>query len=327
MILILHLTIPFSEEADKMVMVRNFEFNQLANTLWSMLFSNRMSQFPLQNLFGPQNQPVSLQNLKYCIGFLTLANELDPFTLYIHKLRLVKASQGFEHETVIVTVMCLGSELQWELAFDRSQSGESQGDASNTFEYPPGPRGDTMQAADSSLQYLKITGHPAEDSVTYLHPYSTLAKRDAISEIHFATPSLSTSGSQVFVLEPYGLEGYIQNKKPLFLNSFINLVELLHQDGGCYNLFSTNCFWMSGTLFRVCAAYFGTSALLEQDLSTAGTYKRIPITDPLLEEKLNIVISKWKIANQEFMDSKVGKLPAQVLCCANFFTYTDCQNV
>jgi len=311
-----------------MVMVRSFEFNQLANTLWSLLFSNHMSQFPLRDLFCPPNEPVPLRTLKHYIERLMLTNKPDPFTLYIHKLRLVKASQGFEHETIIVTMMCMGSESQWELAFDRSQSGKLQGDASNTsFEYPPGPHGNTMQAADSSLQYSKITGHPAKDSVTYLHSYSTRAKQDAISEIHFDTPSPSLLGSQGFVLEPHGLEGYMQDKKPLFLSSFINLVELLHQDGSCYNLFSTNCFWMSGILFRACAAYYGTSALLEQDLSTSGTYKHIPITDSPLEEKLNTVILKWKIANQEFIDSDVSKLSAQVLCCANFFTYTGCQKL
>jgi len=36
-------------------------------------------------------------------------------------------------------------------------------------------------------------------------------------------------------------------------------------------------------------------------LDTPGSYKHIPITDPLLEEKLDIVISKWKITNQEIV--------------------------
>jgi len=81
-----------------------------------------------------------------------------------------------------------------------------------------------------------------------------------------------------------------------------------------YNLFSPTCFW---TLFRACAAYFGIPSDLQEhvdhqgdDSHTPGSYKHIPITDPLLED---IVIWIWKITNQEIMDSKVSKLLAQTL--------------
>jgi len=126
--------------------------------------------------------------LKLYAEVLILRNKLDPSTLYIHKLHLVKASEGLEHETVIVTIKCMGSESQWKLAFDRSQSSSLyDGNASDTslFEYPPGPHGDMMQVADNSLQSLKVTGHSAEDSVTFLYSYSALAKQDAIIEIYF----------------------------------------------------------------------------------------------------------------------------------------------
>jgi len=291
----------FSEEADKMVVLQNLEFGQLANTLWFMLHSNHMSGLPLQDLFSRQDESKSLQLLKLYIENLLMSAKLDPSTLYIHKLRLVKASQGFEHETVVATVKCTSSESQWELAFDRSQSSSLHDDnASDTssFEYPPGPRGNTMEMADSSLQSLKITGRPATDSVTFLYPYSALAKQDAIAEIHFPTPSPSLLRS--FILEPSDL-GKMQDNHPLFLISFINLVQPLHQD---YNLLSTNCFWISRILFRACAAYFrNTSDTHEQDFG----YAYIPITDPPLEDKLDTVISKWKMANQEFINSDVSK--------------------
>ena len=210
--------------------------------------------------------------------------------LYIHKLCLVKASEGLKHETVIVTVKCMGSESQWELAFDRSQSSlphESNASDTSLFEYPPGPRGDMMQAADSSLQSLKVIGRPAEDSVTFLYPYSALAKQDAVAEIYFPTPSPSFTGRT-------------PDNTPLTFISFLILVELLHEDGYHYKLFSTN--WISGILLRVCSTYSGSTIQGQgQHLQKAGSYKDILIVDPLLEDKLNIVISKWKVAISEFM--------------------------
>jgi len=291
-----------------MVILQNLEFGQLSNTLWSMLHSNHMSGFPLQDLFSRQDESKSLQSLKLYMEVLLTTAKVDPSTLYIHKLRLVKDSQGFEHETVVATVKCMSSESQWELAFDRSQSSSLRNDNAldtSSFEYPPGPRGNTMEMADSSLQSLKITGRPAADSVTFLYPYSALAKQDTIAEIHFPTPSPSLLRS--FILEPSDL-GKMQENHPLFLISFINLVQLLHQDGPDYNLLSTNCFWISGILFRACAAYFrNTGNTQERDFRYAGSFKYIPITDPLLEDKLDTVISKWKIANQEFINSDVSK--------------------
>ena len=284
----------FSEEADKMVVVKNLELAELANTIWSSLFSYHISGFPLQNLFSGRDT-MPLEWLKERTEKLILSTELDPSTLYIRKLRLVKASEGLEHETVIVTVKRIGSESQWELAFDRSQSSSPHdGSASDSslFEYPPGSRGDMMQAADSSLQSLKVTGRPAEDSVTFLYPYSALAKQDAVAEIYFPAPSPSFTG---------GTPDNAPNT-PLTLISFLVLVELLHEDGYHYKLFSTNCFWISGILLRACSAYSGSAIQGQgQDLQKAGSYKLIPIVDPLLEDKLNIVISKWKIANSEFM--------------------------
>ena len=284
----------FSEEADKMVVIKNLELAELANTIWSSLFSYHMSGFPLQNLFSGRDT-ISLELLKVHTEKLILSAELDPSTLYIRKLRLVKASEGLEHETVIVTVKRIGSESQWELAFDRFQSSSPHdGSASDSslFEYLLGSRGDMMQAADSSLQSLKVTGRPAEDSVTFLYPYSALAKQDAVAEIYFPAPSPSFTG-----VTPDNTPN-----TPLTLISFLVLVELLHEDGYHYKLFSTNCFWISGILLRACSAYSGSAIQGQgQDLQKAGSYKLIPIVDPLLEDKLNIVISKWKIANSEFM--------------------------
>ena len=281
----------FSEEADKMVVIKNLELAELANTIWSSLFSYHMSGFPLQNLFSGRDT-ISLELLKVHTEKLILSAELDPSTLYIRKLRLVKASEGLEHETVIVTVKRIGSESQWELAFDRSQSSSPHdGSASDSslFEYPPGPRGDMMQAADSSLQSLKVIGRPAEDSVTFLYPYSALAKQDAVAEIYFPTPSPSFTGRT-------------PDNTPLTFISFLILVELLHEDGYHYKLFSTNCFWISGILLRVCSTYSGSTIQGQgQHLQKAGSYKDILIVDPLLEDKLNIVISKWKVAISEFM--------------------------
>ena len=277
-----------------MVVLKNLELAELANTIWSSLFFYHMSGFPLQNLFS-RRDTISLELLKVHTEKLILIGELDPSTLYICKACLVKASEGLEHETVIVTVKRMGSESQWELAFDRSQSSSPHdGSASDSslFEYPLGSRGDMMQAADSSLQSLKVTGRPAEDSVTFLYPYSALAKQDAIAEIYFPAPSPSFTG---------GTPDNAPNT-PLTLISFLVLVELLHEDGYHYKLFSTNCFWISGILLRACSAYSGSAIQGQgQDLQKAGSYKLIPIVDPLLEDKLNIVISKWKIANSEFM--------------------------
>jgi len=118
----------------------------------------------------------------------------------------------------------MGSESQWELAFDRSQSSSPHdGNASDTslFEYPPGPCGDMMQAADSSMQSLKVTGRPAKDSVTFLYLYSALAKQDAIAEIYFPAPSPSFTG---------GTPDNTPNT-PLTLISFLVFVKLLHEDG------------------------------------------------------------------------------------------------
>jgi len=99
-----------------MVVFRNFENGQLANTLWSMLRSHHMSGFPLRDLFDRADEPIPLQLLKLHVGLLILTTKLDLSTLYVYKLRLVKASEGFEHETVIetviVTVQCPGSESQ-----------------------------------------------------------------------------------------------------------------------------------------------------------------------------------------------------------------------
>jgi len=268
-----------------MVVLKNLELAELANTIWSSLFSYHMSEFPLQNLFSGRDT-ISLELLKLYAEILILRNKLDPSTLYIHKLRLVKASEGLKHETVIVTVKCMGSESQWELAFDRSQSSlphESNASDTSLFEYPPGPRGDMMQAADSSLQSLKVTGRPAENSVTFLYPYSALAKQDAIAEIYFPAPSPAFTG---------GTPDNTPNT-PLTLISFLVLVELLHEDGYHYKLFSTNCFWISGILLRACSAYSGSTIQGQgQDLQKAGSYKHIPIVDLLLKDKLNIVISK-----------------------------------
>jgi len=125
-----------------------------------------MSEFPLQNLFSRWDT-ISLELLKLYAEVLILRNKLDPSTLYIHKLCLVKASEGLEHETVIVTIKYMGSKSQWKLAFDRSQSSSlHDGNTSDTslFEYPPGPHGDMMQVANNSLQSLKVTGHSAKDS-------------------------------------------------------------------------------------------------------------------------------------------------------------------
>ena len=107
---------------------------------------------------------------------------------------------------------------------------------------------------------------------------------------------------------------------PLTLILFLILVELLYEDGYYYKLFSTNCFWISGILLRVCSAYSGSTIQGQgQDLQKASFYKHIPIVDSLLEDKLNIVISKWKIVNSEFMNSNVSKSLAQMLYCTNFF--------
>jgi len=35
-----------------MVVLKNLELAELANTIWSLLFSYHMSEFPLQNLFS-----------------------------------------------------------------------------------------------------------------------------------------------------------------------------------------------------------------------------------------------------------------------------------
>ena len=146
------------------------------------------------------------------------------------------------------------------------------------------PGGDTSQVADSNLQSFKYC---VNILVTFLYPYLALAKQDAIAEIYFPTPSFPL-GSQV--LEPHGSKGYMQEKKPLHLISFVNLMELLLRED---NLFSPNYFW---TLFRACAARNRIPSDLQDhqgnDFHTPGSYKHIPITDPLLEEKLDKVISK-----------------------------------
>jgi len=142
-----------------------------------------------------------------------------------------------------------------------------------------------MQVADNSLQSLKVTGY-------------------------FPTLSPSFTG------------GALDNTSntPLTLILFLILIELLYEDGYYYKLFSTNCFWISDILLRVCSAYSGSTIQeQEQDFQKAGFYKYISIVDSLLEDKLNIVISKWKIVNSEFINSNVSKPSAQMLCCTNFF--------
>jgi len=269
-----------------------------------------MSGSPLRDLCDRVDEPIPLQLLKLHVGLLILTTELDLSTLYVYKLCLVKASEDFEHETVIVTVQCPGSESQWELPFNMSQCG-SPHDPLNTLPLD-NPGGDTSQVADSNLQSFKYC---VNILVTFLYPYSALAKQDAIGEIHFPIPSPSPLGSQV--PEPHGPKGYMQEKKPLHLISFINLMELLLRED---NLFSPNYFW---TLFRACAARNGIPSDLQDhqgnDFHTPGSYKHIPIIGPLLEEKLDKVISKWKMANQEFVDSQVSKSSAHALYCANFF--------
>jgi len=67
-----------------------------------------------------------------------------------------------------------------------------------------------------------------------------------------------------------------------------------------YNLFSPTCFW---TLFRTCAAYFGILSDLQEHIDhqgddTPGSYKHIPITDPLLEIGYsNLDIEDYKSRN------------------------------
>jgi len=167
--------------------------------------------------------------------------------------------------------------------------------------------------ADSNLQSFK---HRVKFLVTFLYLYSALAKQDAIAEIHFPIlPSPSHLGSQAFILESRAPEGYMQEKK-LYLISFWDII---------YFHFHPT---VSGPLLRACAAYFGTPSDLQEqidhqgdDFHALGSYKHIPVTDPLLEKKLDIVISKWKMANQEFMDSKVSKSSAHVFYCLNFFPF------
>jgi len=214
---------------------------------------------------------------------------------------------------MIVTIKHMGSESQWKLVFDRFQSSSlhnSNASDISLFEYPPGLHRDMIQVADNSLQSLKVTGHSAEDSVIFLYPYSALAKQDAIAEIYFSTLSPSFTGRTLDNT----------SNTPLTLILFLILIELLYQDGYYYKLFSTNCFWISGILLRVYSAYSGSTIQEQgQDFQKAGFYKHIPIVDSLLEDKLNIVISKWKIVNSEFIDSNVSKSLAQMLCCTNFF--------
>jgi len=129
-----------------------------------------------------------------------------------------------------------------------------------------------MQAANSSL---KVIGCPAKNSVMFLYPYSALAKQDAIAEIYFPAPSPSFTG---------GTPDNTPNT-PLPLISFIVLIELLHEAGYHYKLFSTNCLWISGILLRACSAYSGSTIQGQgQHLQKPSSYKDVLIVGPLGED-------------------------------------------
>jgi len=86
------------------------------------------------------------------------------------------------------------------------------------------PDGDSSQVADSNLRSFK---HRVKILVTFLYPYSALAKQDAIVEIHFPIPSPSPLGSQAFILDPHDPEGHMQEKKP-------SVSDFLHQPCGAF---------------------------------------------------------------------------------------------
>ena len=58
-----------------MVVVKNLELAELANTIWSSLFSYHISGFPLQNLFS-RRDTISLELLKLYAEILILRNKL-----------------------------------------------------------------------------------------------------------------------------------------------------------------------------------------------------------------------------------------------------------